>query len=165
MPLRLERRLGRFGEPFASAGLRLGDRPWLVERRSFKIARRAAVRVVGGDPHFTPEQASEVVAEVIRRAVSRESTVAVVRGPAQFHNSAGTAAGYKRAQERLASLDSLTAAACRRLHVRYIPAGGKNAGPSFRTNDDLHDSEQAHSIMGQLEGQAIAEEWLAARTR
>ncbi|MEP6872146.1 MAG: hypothetical protein ABI939_09910, partial [Anaerolineaceae bacterium] len=67
VPLRIERRLGRLGKPVARTGLRLGDRTWLVERRSFKLARQAVVRTIGGDPHFTPEQASGVVAEVLRR--------------------------------------------------------------------------------------------------
>ena len=162
VPLRIERRMGRFGKPFATAGLRLGDRPWLVNRGSFKFARQAVVRAIGGEPHFTPEQASGVVAEVLRRAVARESTVAVVRGPAQFHNSAGTRAGYRRAQARLRSLDALTAEACRRLHVRYIPAAGTNDGRAYRLEDDLHDTEAAHQVMGELEGLVIAEEWLAA---
>lgn len=165
VPLRIERRLGRLGKPVASAGLRLGDRAWLVERRSFKLARQALGRTIGGDPHFTPEQASGVVAEVLLRAVARESTVAVVRGPAQFHNSAGTAAGYRRAQARLTALDSLTAEACRKLHVRYLSASGTNDDSSFRLEDDLHDTEAAHRVMGELEGQAIAEEWLAVRRR
>lgn len=165
VPLRLEHRLGRVGKPLAGAGLRLGDRPWLIDRRAFKLARLAVLRTIGGDPHFTPRQVSSVLGEVLRRAISRESTIAVVRGPAQFHNSAGTRAGFRRAQTRLRELDALTAETCRRLHIRYISAAGTNDGPSFRLGDDLHDTEAAHRIMGELEGGVIAEEWLAARQR
>jgi len=164
-PLRIERRLGRLGKPLATAGLGLGGNTWLVERRAFKLARTAVMRTIGGDPHFTPEQASGVVAEVLRRAVARESTVAVVRGPAQFHNSAATAAGYRRAQARLAALDSLTAEACRKLHIRYLSAVGMNDDPASRLGDALHDGETAHQVMGEFEGRAIAEEWLASRQR
>ena len=163
VPLRIERRLKVVGKPLANAGLRLGDRPWLVGRREFKTARRVLTRAIGGDTHFTPGEAADALEGVFRRVLACERALPVVRGTSLILNSAGTSAGLRRSQRRVAELNALVEASCQRLRIPFSPEESGPVVSTTRLVDDLHDSALAHQRLGEAEGRAIAEAWLATR--
>ena len=165
VPLRIERRLGALGRPLANAGLRVGDRPWLIERRAYKAARTAMIRTIGGDTHFTPGEVGETLDAVFRRIVAHESILVVVRGTSLILNSPGTAAGLRRSKRRIGEMNALVEAACERLHIPFVPEEPTDDVSATRLDDDLHDSAQAHEQLGQAEGRLIADAWLSARVR
>lgn len=162
-PLRVGNRLGRFGKPVTTAGLRIGDRPWLVERRAFKAARKGIVRVVGGDTYFTVEAAADVLDECFRSIVARESVRPVVRGTGLILNSAGTKAGLKRSRARVAGLNRLVIASCERYRIPFSPEAVSAAESTNRQADELHDAADAHAVIGEAEGRLIVDAWQVAR--
>lgn len=164
VPLRIGNRLGRIGKPVTTAGIRIGDRPWLVERRAFKAARKAIVRTVGGDTYFTPVAAAGVLDEVFRRIVARESVIPVVRGTGLILNSGGSKKGLGRSKARVAELNRLTIAACERYHIPFSPEETTETESTSRQADELHDSADAHAKIGRAEGQLIVDAWQAGRT-
>jgi hypothetical protein len=165
VPLRVGNRLGRFGKPVRRAGLKVGNHPFLVERKPFKMARRLVARTIGGDTYFTPEDAAAVLEETFRRIVARESIVPVVRGTGLILNSSGSRAGLQRSRARVAELNRLTMAACERFRIPFSPEEAPQKMSGGRIGDDLHDSAESHAVIGEAEGKLIAEAWLAGRVR
>lgn len=162
-PLRVGNRLGRIGKPVTTAGLRIGDRPWLVERRAFKVARKGVVRVIGGDTYFTVEAAADVLDECFRRIVARESVLPVVRGTGLILNSSGSKAGRKRSVTRVGELNRRVMASCERYRVPFSPEVVSQAESTTRQADELHDAGDAHAVIGEAEGRLIVEAWQAVR--
>lgn len=162
VPLRVERRLGWLGKPIARAGVRVGEQPWIVQRRAFKWFRAWLLRMIGGDTHFTPQQVAEVLDEVFAKVVARESIVPVVRGTSLIVNSPRTRAGLRRSQRRVAELNALVEASCKRHRIPFVPEAPANTVSETRLQDDLHDSAAAHRKLGEEEAAAILEEWQAA---
>lgn len=161
-PLRVGNKLGRFGKPVTNAGTKIGDRPWLVERRAFKAARKGVVRVVGGDTYFSPEEAGEVLEECFRRIVSRESVLPVVRGTGLILNSSGSKAGRRRSIGRVAELNRRVIAGCERYRIPFSPEEVSDAESTTRQADELHDAADAHQVIGEAEGKLIVEAWQGA---
>ncbi|MGE3073539.1 MAG: SGNH/GDSL hydrolase family protein [Dehalococcoidia bacterium] len=161
VPLRIQRKLGRAGTPIAAAGLRLGDRPWLVERGVYKGGRKLVVRTIGGDTHFTPAEVGAVFDAVFRNIAAKESILPVVRGTNLLLNSAGTKSGMQRTKQRVAALNHETEAACIRHHVTFFPEPPAEALSDSRLGDELHDSPEAHERLGIDDANAILEAWRA----
>jgi hypothetical protein len=162
VPLRIQRRMGRVGRWLAVIGLGLGGNPRVASSPLFRAVRRASVRVIGGDPHFTPEEATRHVAETLRVILAHESVIPVVRGPGHTHNAGGDPAGLLRAHARNDAFDAQLAALCATLHVAYASARATADNPAFLQADELHDNPEGQRVFGELEGQAIAAAWLAA---
>lgn len=156
VPLRVQR-LPAVGRPMARTGLRLGDRPWLINRGAFKAARTLVARTVGGETHFTPEQVGRTLDDSFRRIVAHESIVPVVRGTNLLLNSAGTKAGLQRSMHRVAALNREAEAACARYRVRFFSEPAARGLSKTRLDDDLHDSAEAHLRLGRDDGAAILE--------
>lgn len=55
-PLRLQRRFGTIGRLLGKAGIAAAEVPWLAYTPPFKLARRAALGVLGGDYYFEPHE-------------------------------------------------------------------------------------------------------------
>ena len=121
------------------------------------------MRTMGGDTYFTPPEATQVVADVLRRVLVREAIVPVVRGPANAHNSSGAPAGRRRAEQVNREFDGLLTAMCQGCHVTYVSATGALDNPAYLQRDELHDTAEGHLAIGELEGGAIADAWLAAK--
>ena len=160
VPLRL-RRKGRLGV-LADIGAAAGARPRFASTASFRVVRRAAVRLIGGDTYFTPEEAAGTVAATLRRIVMRESLVTVVRGPFRPFNSSGTRAGHLRAEHRYARFESSLLSVCGELRVPYLSMGNLFAGEP-PLPDEVHGQEGTHAKIGKLEGEAIVHAVLELR--
>lgn len=162
-PLRIGNRLGRLGNPVTTAGTKIGDRPWLVERRAFKAARKGIVRVVGGDTYFTPLATAEVLEDCFRLIVARESVLPVVRGTGLILNSSGSKGGRRRSHTRVAELNRLVIAACERYRIPFSPEEVSEAESTTRQADELHDAADAHAVIGEAEGKLIVDAWELTR--
>lgn len=162
VPLRLQRRAYRGTGWLARLGGAAGANSRLASTAPFRVARRAAVRMIGGDTYFTPEEAAATVAATLRRIVVRESLVAVVRGPFNAHNSSGTKAGLARSKDRNRQFDSLLASVCGELHVPYVSVHHLS-DPRAQGGDEVHLNADAQRTFAQIEGGAIAEALLATR--
>ncbi|MCC6381983.1 MAG: hypothetical protein IT304_05705 [Dehalococcoidia bacterium] len=167
VPIRLRRRYGRAGAMAVRAAERAGESPRLPSTLPFRMGRTLATRVIGGDPHFTPEQVVEVTGAVLRRTLADETITTLVRGPVTAYNAGGGARGAARAARRIQALDSGLEELCGRLHVPYASQVGEGGVPGNRTYfgaDRIHRSVQGHFETGTAEGMAMARMWLAAHT-
>jgi hypothetical protein len=162
VPVKLERRLGRFGKRVSRAGIKVGEHPWVVRQRGYKWMRTWLLRIIGGETHFTPQQVANVLDEVFAKVVADESIVPVVRGTSLILNSPGTKRGLARSQRRVAELNALVEAACKRHRIPFIPEAPSTNVSETRLEDDLHDSAAAHRKLGEEEAAAILDAWRVA---
>lgn len=162
VPLRLQRRAYRGTGWLARLGGAAGANSRLASTAPFRVTRRAAVRMIGGDVYFTPEGAAATVAATLRKVVARESLVAVVRGPFNPHNSSGTEAGLARSNTRNARFDSLVGSICGELHVPYLPVRHL-AEAGMQGGDEVHLNRKAQRMIAEAEAGAIVDALVAAR--
>lgn len=162
VPLRLRRKAYRGTGWVARLGGAGGANSRLASTAPFRVARRLAVRTIGGDTYFTPEEAAATVAATLRRIVVRESLVTVVRGPFNAHNSSGTKSGFARSDARNARFDSLVASICGDQHVPYLSVRHL-AGAGVKGGDEVHSNPNAQRMIAEIEASAIADALLAAR--
>ncbi|MBI5946841.1 MAG: SGNH/GDSL hydrolase family protein [Chloroflexi bacterium] len=161
VPLRLERKLGPLGKPIARAAVK-ASASRVGHAGAFHAVRRLAVRTIGGDFNFEPEEATAIIEAVFRRALSHESLVPVMRGPGMARDSTGTPAGLLRAQRRNAALSAELAKMCQSLHILYAPVED-TFDASLLAEDQFHSNEAGQRRQGEMEGRAIARAWIAAR--
>lgn len=162
VPLRLQRRGYRGTGWLARLGGAAGANSRLASSAPFRVVRRVAVRIIGGDTYFTPEEAAATVGATLRRIVVRESLVTVVRGPFNAHNSGGTKAGLARSKDRNRQFDSLLASFCGELHVPYVSVHHL-ADPRAQGGDEVHLNAEAQRMFAEIEGGAIADALMTAR--
>jgi hypothetical protein len=84
VPVRVERLFGKVGKPVASLGLKAAGSRRIGHTRSFKLGRRLAHRMIGGDSPFTPELVIDMVELCLRRIVTREGLVVLAKGTATY---------------------------------------------------------------------------------
>jgi len=165
VPLRIRRRLGRFGEWPADVGLKVGGHPRFAESRLGHGVAALALRTIGGDTHFTPGEACERVESLLKVVLGHESAVTVVRGPSYSMASPGDSRASVRAFRRNHEFNTLLAGLCTRLHVEFASAATPTDDLSLRAADGLHTNEHGQRVTGELEGRAIAAAWQGASSR
>lgn len=164
-PLRLQRRLGAVGRLLGRAGIAAADTPWLANMPPFRFARRVALRVIGGDYYFEPEEIIALTERCAHRVLARESVVLLVRGPLDALTYHGRAADRSEAEQRRLRTHEGLRALCARLHVAYTGADvslGDVEGTDRFERDMVHTGEAAHESRGLREGAALLEAWRAA---
>jgi len=163
VPLRVRRKLGRFGGVPSRIGLKVGGDPRFASSRAGKAIRRMAARTIGGDTHFTVEEAARHMEAVVRVVLAYESILPVVRGPGHAFNAAGTARGLAGSRRRCDEFESILSDFCRRLHVAFAPAGSIGHQHSFLRADEVHEGPEGQRLYGEFEGALIARAWLEAK--
>jgi hypothetical protein len=162
VPLRLERRLGWFGRPLARLGFKLGGSQAMIANPLFRAARRWALRTIGGDVYFQPEEAAAIVADAFRRVVAREAVIPALCGPGFARDASGTTKGRERAARRNADLDLRLADVARTLHIAFVSCR-MEFDPTHLAADGFHTGVVGQRAQGEIEGKLIAEAWLAAQ--
>ena len=165
LPLRLERRLGGIGKWPSQIGLKVGGNPTFAASRAGRALRKLLVRTLGGDTYFTPREATDYVAAVLRVVLASESVIPAVRGPGQAIDSSATAKGFQRATRRVDAFDRNLAALCVGLHVPYASVRAIGHQAAFLRADEVHDGPEGQRLYGQIEGQLIAQAWAASGAR
>jgi hypothetical protein len=164
-PLRLQRRLGAVGRLLGRAGIAAAGIPWLAYTPPFKLARRLALRAIGGDYYFEPEEILELTERIARQIVSRESAVLVVRGPLDALTYHGRASDRAEADARRLRTHEGLRALCDRLRVAYTGADvelSKVEGLDRFERDMVHTGRSAHEARGLKEGEALLAAWQSA---
>ena len=159
-PLRLERRLGPLGRPLSRAGLRLGGSSWFATTRVFHAGRWLALRTIGGDTYFTPEEVVETVEACVRRIIRHEGVGLVVRGQMAPWSWTSQPPGALR------SVHTGVQRFCAAAHVAYVaadPDGQVDENMDFwRRGDRLHTNAPGHSWYARLDADAIVAAWRKA---
>lgn len=157
VPLRLQRRLGRFGERLGSTGKRAADVPWLGHNAAFRAVRDVAQRTVGGETYFTCDQVISCVEQIVREVVRREGIGLIIQGPfGGQHLSGNSRRAVAREERRRLVVNAGIREICRAHQVTFIEhvVNRRLKGTAFSTiGDGLHMDET-----GQL---ASALEWAA----
>ena len=168
VPRRIERLLGRSGKPIARAGTRAGESPRFATKRWFKLCRRAAHRIIGGDTPFPSSQVLEVMEECIRRVKARENVALLVKGTGGNRYDEETLAGYyQRFVNRREHVEGTIEKFCRDADVPYVNT--KKAGVTSRAelaaSDGLHTDLAGQERMGLKEGEQMVSAWRAFNRR
>ena len=148
VPLKLRRKLGRFGEPMAQFGLKRAADPRWAGNPVFRAGRKLAQRTIGGDTHFTPEQVIEVMGEVIRVLARRESTTIAVKLPTGVANHYPSAAMARRGEARRLKVSNELLGLCNQLHIETT----SSARPWYLAEtlstgrDKFHADEAGHEV-------------------
>lgn len=164
VPVKFERRFGKRVRPVARAGLKVGGNPKFSHNRAFRLGRVIAARTIGGATYFEPQLACDLLMAAVQRICRDESLVVVVRGPSHAHNTTSSVRGLRTSERRRAELERCLDAECKKLRVPFVPRREPLTADHL-LNDDVHDNEEGHRLNGELDGDAIAEAWLAARRR
>jgi hypothetical protein len=160
-PLRLERKLGPLGKPLARAGLRAGGSAWFARTRVFHAGRWLALKTIGGDTYFSPDQVADTVEACVRRIVQHEGVGLVVRGPmAPWSWTSQPEGALRRVHERLAGF-------CAAVHVPYV-AVDPDEPPDARMDfwgagDRLHSNAAGHTWYARIDAEAIVTAWRQTR--
>lgn len=162
VPVKLQRRYGALGTWSGRAGFKVGGNASVAANPIARKLRQFAGRTIGGEPHFTPEEATDYVAAMLRTILAREAAIPVLRGPGHTHNARGDAAGHTLAERLTDDFDARLTALCAKLHVPYTESRS-TASPAFLAADGIHDTIEGQRVFGELEGRAMAEAWLASK--
>ena len=162
VPVKLIRRLKFIGKPLGRASL--AATPMMADYRGFQFIQRAALKTIGGESHFTPEEVVLRVSECIRRVLAKESVVLSVCGPL-WQLAVYTSGARTRAAAGFAQVDGEIRQLCDRLGVGYLPlveVPGAVAQLEDYLPDRIHLKPHMYRIIGEAEGRAMADAWLAA---
>lgn len=163
VPLRLERRVPLVGPALARVVAGAGENPRFSYGPLGPLAKRTGARLVGGEPHFTPEEAGEYVGQMLRRIVMREGTVAVFRGPAKAFDVRNSAGSLRRSVARRDQFEATCRRLCKELHVPFVSA--VPLSEQYRMLEDgVHLGADGQDMTARLEAEAIVEAVRAART-
>jgi hypothetical protein len=165
VPRRIERILGRAGRPVARAGVKATHNEKLAHNPAFKLGRRTAHRLIGGDPPYSTVEVLDVMETVIRRVVAMESIALVVKGNGGSRTQAGDGfmGPYERFNRRRIEVEGSVERLCKSLNVPYIgtPARSERSAREARKNDGIHRGAFGHERMGHQEGMAMVAAWRA----
>lgn len=162
VPLRLERRLGRLGRPLARLGFKVGGNETMTRTAAFRKARSWALRTIGGDTHFEPEEVTANVAETFRRVLKREAVIPALCGPGFAREASGTTKGRERAARRNSELHLRLGAMADSMRIPYSSAR-MEFDATHLAPDGWHTGVVGQRVQGEIEGRLVAEAWLAAQ--
>ncbi len=159
VPLKLQRWGGPAGRWLARLGLASANTKPLAHRRVYHWFRWAAMRTIGGAPHFEPEEVM-VVEPVLRSVARAESIGLAVRGPQSSapwsttsHRRAWRDARQQRLEGRLWPL-------CEELHASLVePGGGQTRTGDYRSGDRNHRTGVAFQAMVEADVRACVAAW------
>lgn len=163
VPLKLERRFGRFARPFTKAGRSAAAKPWPGDTRAFRVTRKLALRTIGGDAYFTTGEVLRITEECIKVVVARESTAMVIRGPWSVLGEDGGLDGLRDAESRRLTVNAGLEALCRRYHVKYAGRAttlSEREWKALSRGDGLHANAAGQRERGEAEGAAMVRAWL-----
>jgi hypothetical protein len=168
IPLRIERRFGKFGKRVAGAGTKAAETPWLAHNRFWRGVRQAGQSVVAGAVYFEPQMLVPRIMECVRVALRSEGVVLIVDGQRGRRPHATTRRWRDRVEVRRQYVHARLKEECARLHVVY---GGDDV-PQWRTHpegmdghrDGLHQGAAGQVWMAN-EALALIREALAAEGR
>jgi hypothetical protein len=153
MPVRLERRVPLVGAALAKVAAEAGENKGFSYGPLGPVVKRFAARIVGGDPHFTPEEVGGYLGQMMRRVAAREGMVVVMRGPVNAFDVRNTPKSLQRSISRRNRLDSVCQQICNDLRVPFVSAESLRA--NARMGDGVHTSPEGQEVTGRLEGEAI----------
>ncbi len=168
VPLRVERRLGKFGRVLNARAQQVADMHAISDRRVFRLLRKGAFRLIGADAHFTPEEVLAQTEAALRRVLKHEDVVLTVRGPRRPLAVDGGRKASALAERRRQLVNAGLKEMCGRnhvaLHVFERPPFAID-DKSFTFGDRIHTNAVAHKAEGQQQGEFIANAWLTAHGR
>ncbi|MCC6382893.1 MAG: hypothetical protein IT304_10320, partial [Dehalococcoidia bacterium] len=160
VPLKLERRFGSIGKVAGSAGRKAVGVPWVSRGRFFRLLNRVALRTIGGETYFTPDEVMATMEACVRRVLAREHVVLVVRGTegGREHPELSRRA-FARYDERRRDVNARMAALCGDLSIPYVGHGSRRSKDDFRRRagaDGFHNGTEGQRLVGIEEGEVLA---------
>lgn len=165
VPLRLERKLGRFGRPFARTGKRVAEVHAVSRNLVYRRVKKFLIATIGGDTRFTPDEVVRRVEQAVRRITVHEEIGLLVVGTVGGRNRYEDlpAAAVRRKAERRDYVRSRLKEVCASLHVPLLArdVARPKADSIGRSTDGVHRNETGHLLSGTEEGEALAALWKA----
>jgi len=169
VPRRIERIFGRAGRPVARAGTAATRNPTVVRNSAFKLGRRAAHRLIGGDTPYPAASVLDVMEATVRRVLAHESIALLVKGTGGSREQAGDGfyGPVERFAERKLQVEGGIERFCDGLGVPYIgtPTRSEVSAAEVKRGDGIHRGELGHGRMGMHEGESMVAAWRAFNAR
>lgn len=164
VPLRIQRLLGRAGNPIADVAVRAGKHPRWSRYRWFKLSRRLAHRIIGGDTPYDTQDIVELTKACIRQVRAHESVVLSVKGTGSGRENEEALAGYyHRFLQRRDEVEGTLEAYCQAQGIAWNSATKKTREQrGLAGGDGLHKDATGQYWMGVQEGLAMVEAWRLA---
>lgn len=161
VPLRIRRVMGRAGKPIASAGIKASKNQRLARNRVFKLGRRMAHRIIGGDTPYNTHDITELMTVVIRQIHSRESVALTVKGTGGAEQNQDALAGYyHRFVSRREEVEGTIKRLCADLRIPWNQPAPRPAGyQGMKGTDGVHGNSVGQERMGLQEGNAMVDAW------
>ena len=162
VPRRIERIFGRPGKPVARAGLKASKNQQLSTNGAFKLSRKLAHRIIGGDTQYHTGQVLEVMEQTIRRVVARENIALLVKGSGTSREKGdGVDGSWAKYSTRREFVEGGVERLCRELHVPYIssPQSPPSVKRELKVGDGIHLGTPGQTRMGASEGAAMLAAW------
>ncbi|MFN0096659.1 MAG: hypothetical protein ACKVVT_18025 [Dehalococcoidia bacterium] len=122
VPIKLRRRFGRVGKKIGDAGHNASDVPWLAFNPGFRLGRRIATRLIGGETNFTPDEVVNTLQACIKEVVRHEGTILYVNGPGgRSRHGDYSKQGIARMEARRQYVTRRMAEVCAQHRVTFIP--------------------------------------------
>ena len=141
----------------------------MVRNSAFKLGRRAAHRLIGGDTPYSAAEVLEVMEATVRRVLAHESIGLLVKGTGGSREQAGD--GFYGPVERFTQRKLLVEGGierfCSGAGVPYIstPPRHEVSAREASQSDGIHRGEFGHGRMGLHEGESMVSAWRAFNSR
>jgi len=166
VPLWFERKFGRPGESMTRLGLKVGKSPIMNRNRWALAINRGVLRVLPGATHFTVPQVLECMEATIRKVLSNEGVVLLVRGNEHWEKLPMADARHnKRNTSRNKAMSAAMRSLCERLHVPYYerPPVAPEELEVMLGESRRHNNAEGERRTGLYDGEAMVAVWQEAR--
>lgn len=163
-PLWFERRLGRPGKLLSDAGMNVGKAAWIADNRWAQLLNRRLLGLLPKATHFTPAEVAACMEVAMRRVLSHEGVVLLVRGNEDWAEMPlATRRFNRRNADRNAAMSAAMREICQRLHVPYFQRPTLRAGEVLTVNGaGWHHNADGERLAGEFDGGAMVTAWKAA---
>src|SRR6185437_9694022 len=120
VPLWFERHLGRAGRSLSDAVQRLSKSSGFSDNRWLQMANRRLVSLLPKATHFTTEEVALCLEAAIRKVLSHEGVLVLIRGNDDWAKMPFATRGFNRRNAaRNAAMSAALRDVCARLRVQY----------------------------------------------
>ncbi len=159
IPLWLHRRLGRVGDSVGSVGAKVGRWSWVADNRVAQLVNRRAPDVLPYATHFSVAEVASGMESALRRVLTHEGVLLLVRGNEDWHIPTASARFNRRNRARNAAMSAAMREVCERLRVPYAQRPSNPEEVRTVNNAGFHSAPEEQQNAGAFDGESMIAAW------